>query len=59
MSLEPTPRASNQKDGPPRTLTRNVMLYQEHESQDEIALIEAKLGAYCVEPLSRPLLKKR
>ena len=34
---------------------RNVMLHQEHEKPDEIALIEAELGGYCVEPAIRPL----
>lgn len=34
---------------------RNVELHQEHPDQDEIELIAAELGEYCVEPRIRPL----
>lgn len=34
---------------------RNVELHQEHPDQDEIDLIRAELGEYCVEPDIRPL----
>jgi hypothetical protein len=36
---------------------RNVVLHQEHPSQDEIKVIAAELGAHCIEPGIRPLIE--